>query len=72
MKRSFKLDELDCANCAAKMEEAINKIPGVKKATVNFMAQKLILEADDDVFDQMVDEAQKAIDSVEDSCRIIR
>ena len=45
MKKAFKLRDLDCANCAAKMEAAIQKISGVKSASVNFMAQKLTLEA---------------------------
>ena len=47
MKKKFKLQDLDCANCAAKMEEAIKKIEGVSDATVSFMAQKDDLEADD-------------------------
>ena len=46
MKKTFKLVDLDCANCAQKMEDAINKLPGVT-ATVSFMAQKLTIEADD-------------------------
>ena len=54
MRRSFKLEDLDCANCAAKMEEAIGKLPGVTKVSVNFMAQKKILEADDDAFVQIL------------------
>ena len=54
MKKAFKLEELDCANCAAKMEAAIGKLPGVNKATVSFMAQKLILDAEDDRFDEIL------------------
>ena len=56
MKKKFKMENLDCANCAAKMEVAINKIPGVKEATVSFMTQKLVIEADDDRFDEIVKE----------------
>lgn len=41
MKKKFKLDEVDCANCAAKMEDAIRKIDGVKEVSVNFMTQKI-------------------------------
>ena len=48
MKKQFKLEELDCANCAAFMEEAINKLPEVKHATVSFMMARLVIEADDD------------------------
>ena len=47
MKKKFKLTDLDCANCAAKMEDAIKKIDGVKEATVSFMTQKLTIEADE-------------------------
>ena len=47
MKKVYRLEELDCANCAAKMERAINELPGVEKATVNFMAQKLVLTAEE-------------------------
>ena len=47
MKKTFKLDELGCANCGAKMEDAIKKIEGVVSAKVNFMAQKLTIEASD-------------------------
>ena len=45
MKKVFKLDELDCANCARKMEDLIKAIDGVDFASVNFFAQKLTLEA---------------------------
>ena len=51
MKKSYKLQDLDCANCAAKMETAINKIDGVNKATVSFMTQKLTIDAADERFD---------------------
>ena len=47
MKKKFKLDELDCAVCGAKMEDAIRKIPGVNDVQVNFLLQKLTLDADD-------------------------
>ena len=50
MKKKFKLMDLDCANCAAKMEDAIKKLDGVNDATVSFMMQKLTLDADDDRF----------------------
>lgn len=72
MKKKFKLLELDCANCAAKMEEKIKKIDGVIDANISFMLQKLVIEADEANFDRVLDEAQKAITSVEKSCRIER
>ncbi len=72
MKKVFKMQDLDCANCAAKMEAAISKITGVQKATMNFMTQKLTLEADEADFARILDEAQKAIRKVEPDCMIIR
>lgn len=72
MKRTFKLSELDCANCAAKMETAINKLDVVDSATINFMSQRLTLEAPDSKFDEAVDLAQKAISKVERDCQIVR
>ncbi len=71
MKKSYKLVDLDCANCAAKMEAAINKIPGVNKATVSFMTQKLTLDAEDDKFDSVLKEAVAAVAKVEPDCSII-
>lgn len=72
MKKVFKLDELDCANCAAKMETAINKLDGVEKATVNFMMRKLTIVADEGEMDRILDEAQKAIKKIEPDCVIVR
>ena len=71
MKKTYMLEDLDCANCAAKMEEAIKKIDGVKFAAVNFLAQKLTIEADDDVFEDVLKKAAKAIKRVEPDCTII-
>ena len=70
-KRVFKLQDLDCANCAAKMERAIAKIDGVKFANVSFMSQKLTIEADDAKFDDIMKEVVKTCKKVEPDCRII-
>ena len=51
MKKQFKLDEIDCANCARKLQDELAKLDGVKSVSVNFMTQKLTLEADDAEFD---------------------
>ncbi|MBE6994597.1 MAG: heavy metal transporter [Ruminococcaceae bacterium] len=59
MKKTFKLEGLDCANCAAGMERGIAALDGVNAATVNFMAMKLILDAEDDKFEQVLKEADK-------------
>jgi len=71
MKKSFQLEDLECAHCAAKMEAAINKLDGVTTASVSFLAQKLTIEADDDRFDAIVQEAAKIIKKVEPDCRVI-
>ena len=72
MKKQFKLEELDCANCAAFMEEAINKLPEVKRATVNFMMARLVIEADDEEFPEVIDKAQKCISGVNRKTKIVR
>ena len=71
MKKVFKLEELDCANCARKMEEAIGKLPGVHSASISFMTQKLTIQADDARFDAVVQEAVKACKKVEPDCEIV-
>lgn len=71
MKKSFKMIDLDCANCAAKMETAIKKIDGVQNASVSFMTQKMTIEADDDRFDEIVKEAVKVCKKVEPDCEIV-
>lgn len=72
MRKAFKLDELDCANCGAKMEAAIKKIDGVVDAKVTFMTQKLVVEADDARFDEIMDEAQSICRKIEPDCEIVR
>ena len=71
MKKTYMLEDLDCANCAAKMEEAVKKIDGVKFASVNFLAQKMTLEADDEAYDEILKKAIKTIKRVEPDCRVI-
>ena len=71
MKKVYKLQDLDCANCAAKMETAINRIDGVNKATISFMTQKLTIEAEDNVHESILEEAKKAIKKVEPGCVIL-
>lgn len=71
MKKKFKLQDLDCANCAAKMEEAIKKIDGVNDASVSFMTQKLVIDVDDDKFDEVMKQASKACAKVEPDCKIL-
>lgn len=72
MKKVYRLEELDCANCAAKMERAINELPGVEKATVNFMAQKLVLSAEESRYQEILQQVEDAIRRVEPDCRIVK
>ena len=71
MKKTYALDELDCANCGLKMEDAIRKIEGVKSVNISFMMQKITLEADDADFERVLKEAVKACKKVEPDCRIV-
>ncbi len=72
MKKVFRLKDLDCANCAEKMEKSINKIDGVESASVSFMSQKLTIEVDESRFDSIMDEVVKVCRRVEPDCEIIR
>jgi copper chaperone CopZ len=65
MKKSFRLEGLGCANCAAKMETAINKLDGVVEATVNFMTTKLVIEGEEDKIPTILTEAEKIIKKIE-------
>ena len=71
MKKKFKLVDLDCANCAAKMEGAIKKIDGVNDATVSFLTQKLTLDAEDARFEAVLDEVVRVCKKVEPDCEIV-
>lgn len=71
MKKKFKLQDLDCANCAAKMEESIKKIDGVNDAVVSFMTQKMTVDADDERFDEIMDEVVRVGAKVEPDCQIL-
>ena len=65
MKKKFILEELDCADCAAKIEHAVNKLDGVKEATVNFMTQKLVIEGEDEKMPTIIEEAEKVVKDIE-------
>ena len=72
MKKVYRMEDLDCAHCAAKMEAAIKKINGVQDASVNFLTQKLTLEAPEDRFDEIVELAAAACKKVDADCQVIR
>ena len=65
MRKTFKLKDLDCANCAAKMENSIKKIEGVNDATVSFMTQKLVIEGEDEKMPTIIEEAEKIVKNIE-------
>ena len=71
MKKTFEMEELDCAHCAARMEEGIRALEGVIDVSVNFLTQKLTLEADDAVFPKVLKKAIKICRKIEPDCRII-
>lgn len=71
MKKTFKMVDLECANCAAKMEAAIKKLEGVNNASVSFLTQKMTIDADDVRFDDIVQEAAKICRKVEPDCRVV-
>ena len=69
MKKSYKID-VDCANCAAKMERAVAKIPGVKSVSISFLTQKITVETEGDDLDEIMKEAARACKKVERGCVI--
>jgi copper chaperone CopZ len=71
MKKKFKLTDLDCANCAAKMEESIKKIEGIEDASVSFMTQKMTITAPDDRFDDIMKQVVDVCKKVEPDCQIV-
>ena len=70
MKRSYKLENLDCANCAAKMETAINKLDGVEECSISFMTQRMNIVADD--IEAVMPEVEACVSKVEPDCKIVR
>lgn len=70
MKKTFKLTDLDCAHCAAKMEDGIKKLSGVQSASVNFLSQKMTVEAEDARFDEIMQQVVKFCKKIEPDCVI--
>ena len=65
MKKIVKLEGLCCANCAAKIEDGVRKLPGVKEATMSFMTQRLVMEVEDGREDEVIEAARKVKDKIE-------
>ena len=72
MKRVFKIEDVDCANRAAKMERAAAKLDGVNEVSINFMAQRITIDAVDERFDEIVDEVESVMKKVDKEAHIIR
>lgn len=71
MKKTYNLLDLDCANCARKMEEAIRKLDGVTDASVNFLTQKMTIDAEEERFDAVMKQVVKCVRRVEPDTRIL-
>lgn len=71
MKKIINLQDLDCANCAAKMEDNIRKIDGVKNVSVNFMTQKMVLECDDNRCVDILRQVKNVCRKVEPDCKLM-
>lgn len=71
MKKTYKMRDLDCANCAAKMEDAIRKLDGVQDVSISFMTQKLTIQAEEERLDEIMRQAVKVCKKVEPDCEIV-
>lgn len=72
MRKSFRLDEIDCANCARKLQDELARLDGVDAVSVNFLTQKLTLSAADESFDDVLERVVALAARVEPDCEIIR
>ena len=71
MKKNFKCD-VDCANCAAKMEEAVKKLDGVKDARINFLTQKFTLETEEEIFKEILEESIKIMKKLDKDVEVYK
>jgi len=71
MKKTFRIEDLECAHCAAKMEDAVKKLDGVTFASVNFIKSNITIEADDDIFDEILKKASKECKKIEPDASIV-
>lgn len=72
MRKTYKLSELDCANCAAKMEREIGRLKGVEEVNISFMTQRMVLAAPDDIYEDILEKAAAICKKIEPDCVIIR
>lgn len=72
MKKVFRLEGLDCAHCAAKIEERVSKLEGVKSVVVNFMTTKMTLESIDENIGEVVEKVKKLINEIEPDVNMLK
>lgn len=72
MKKTYKLQDLDCANCAAKIETAVKNLSDVNDASVSFMTQKLTIDVADDKLEQVLDEVERIVKKLEPDTVVVR
>ena len=72
MKKVFKLEGLDCAHCAAKIEEKVSKLEGVKSVVINFMTTKMTLESVDENIGDILEKVKRLINEVEPDVNMIK
>ena len=71
MKKTYSMQDLECAACAAKMETAISRIPGVSSVFISFMTQKITIETNEEDHETIMEKANQCCQRVEKDCRII-
>lgn len=71
MKKIYNLEDLDCANCAMKMQDAICKLDGINEVRVDFLTQKMYIDASDENFDKIMKAVAKCVKKVEPDCTIL-
>lgn len=71
MKKTYILEDLDCANCAAKIEDAVGKLPGVSKSTVTLLTQKLVIEVAEDKAEGIYKEIKQIVKKFEPDVEVV-
>lgn len=71
VKKTFMLEDLDCANCARKMQDAVSKLDGVSSCEINFMMQKMNLEYEESGENKLFKQIKKCIKKVEPDCTVL-
>lgn len=71
MKKVIRIENLDCANCAAKLERALQQIVGVEEVTVSFITQKIVIKGADDCFEELLNQVKATIKKVEPAVTIL-